>query len=503
MDDKNIYNANGEDQNKNEQNVYTVGSDGSGSTPPPDYRSGEYSFKGGDSIPEYRYTYTNQSSGYSTGASSQPSGEAPRRAKKPKKQKKPLQPRERRPYTALIVALVVVAALLMCALAGIGGAMLVKLYDATQPPADTSGPADSGLTPSTPDGGNSNTPNSGTPLQPSEGSDVVIVKNNDSVTVTTVKGNIGDETLTVPDVVALVKDSVVEIFTEQRAYNGWYVSSGAGSGVIIGRSENGKLAYIVTNNHVISGADTINVRTTDGAKYVATLIGTDAVTDVAVLSIEVSGKLTVAECGSSAGLVVGEGVVAIGNPLGELGGTVTTGIVSALGREVTIDDNAMVLLQTNAAVNPGNSGGGLFNMKGELIGVVNAKSSGTNVENIGFAIPIDTAYKIVVELIEHGYVTGRPTTGLTLIDITDRFTAMYYGLDSLGVYVTESKFTDEIKSGDRVVSVNGTNVSSAAEIKSMLNDCKVGDQISITVSRKGVQHSVVLTLEEDVPDKNS
>ena len=116
---------------------------------------------------------------------------------------------------------------------------------------------------------------------------------------------------------------------------------------------------------------------------------------------------------------MGEGVIAIGNPLGELGGTVTNGIVSALAREVEIDGQAMTLLQTNAAVNPGNSGGGLFNMKGELIGVVNAKSGGDNVENIGFAIPIDAAYDIACELITHGYVTGRVELGLSLVDVTD------------------------------------------------------------------------------------
>ena len=323
------------------------------------------------------------------------------------------------------------------------------------------------------------------------------------MTVKTVTGKIGDDALTIPDVVALVKDSVVEIFTEKRAYNGWYVSSGAGSGVIIGKSDDGKRAYVVTNNHVIDEADTINVRLTNGEKYTATLIGTDSVTDIAVVSIEIEADFSVAELGSSAGLVVGESVIAIGNPLGELGGTVTTGIISALAREVSIDNNQMVLLQTNAAVNPGNSGGGLFNMKGELVGVVNAKSSGTGIENIGFAIPVDTAYPIIVELIKYGYVTGRPTAGLTLVDITDRFTAMYYGLDSLGVYVTESKFTDEIKNGDRIVSVNGTKVSSEAEVKSILGDLKVGDKVTFTVARKSGQFDVPVTLREDVPEKTA
>ncbi len=491
MEEKNNHDIGEENRPQSGQDVYTVGS-GDGSAPGPDYRSGEYSFKGGDSIPEYRYTYTNQS------ASGSVEGDAKKAGKtKAKKERPPKRPHGA--HTAVIVALVVLAALLMCTLAGIGGAMFVRLHGV----ADGNHPSTS----STPGGDSVKTPSDTTGEKLSEspqgGADVVIVKNDDSVTVKTVTGKIGDDSLTIPDVVALVKDSVVEIFTEKRAYSGWYVSSGAGSGVIIGKSDDGKRAYVVTNNHVIDEADTINVRLTNGEKYAATLIGTDSVTDIAVVSIEIGADFSVAELGSSAGLVVGESVIAIGNPLGELGGTVTTGIISALAREVSIDNNQMVLLQTNAAVNPGNSGGGLFNMKGELIGVVNAKSSGTGIENIGFAIPIDTAYPIIVELIKYGYVTGRPTAGLTLVDITDRFTAMYYGLDSLGVYVTESKFTDEIKNGDRIVSVNGTKVSSEAEVKSILSDLKVGDKVTFTVARKSGQFDVPVTLREDVPEKNS
>ena len=470
-------------------NVYTVGSAGGSSeqsyTPPVsgETQQSEYSYTR-ESIPEYRYAYTQSS--------------APTTDTKSKRKKQ-------RSGRGGLIALVIVAAVLLCMLAGLGGALLVRLVYAPldnapvetvdpnkvnsqgTPTPETSAPADDGQL-QAPTG---------------EAADAIIIKNDDSVTVKTVSGQIGDDMLTIPDVVALVRDSVVEIYTEVPIYNGRFVDSGAGSGVIYSKTEDGKTAYVVTNNHVISGADTITVRLTNGAKYVAKLCGTDASSDIAVLSIEVTEEVTVAEMGSSRGLVVGESVIAIGNPLGELGGTVTNGIISALAREVEIDGQSMTLLQTNAAVNPGNSGGGLFNMKGELIGVVNAKSGGDSVENIGFAIPVDTAYDIVKELMTYGYVTGRVDSGLTLIDVTDTYSAWYYGVNSLGVYVYESKYTDQIKSGDRIVSVNGTDVSTSADVKSALGECKVGDTIVVRISRGGRQSDVQLTLQEYVPTLTS
>ena len=125
----------------------------------------------------------------------------------------------------------------------------------------------------------------------------------------------------------------------------------------------------------------------------------------------------------------------MGNPLGELGGTVTDGIISALDREVTVENQTMNLLQTNAAVSPGNSGGGLFNERGELIGIVNAKSSGQNAEGLGFAIPVNTAIQVAEELINNGYVTGRPAMGVTVLSINDAQTAFQYGVNQAGVYV--------------------------------------------------------------------
>ena len=473
-----------------QQNVYTVGSakqddTRSGAEP---IRSGEYSYSR-ESIPEYRYAYSQST--FAPASNESATEEKPRKAKK-------VRLRNPSGNRAGIIALIIAAAVLLSALAGVGGAMLVNMVFDRNDTADRL-PAHTGdVTP--PDNeGEGITPNEQQGELASNPSDAIIIKNDDSITVKTVGGSIGDESLTIPDVVALVKDSVVEIYTEVLTYNGRFVESGAGSGVIYSLTEDGKKAYIVTNNHVISGAETITVRLTNGNKYTAKLCGADASSDLAVISIEVKESVSVAQMGSSRGLVVGEEVIAIGNPLGELGGTVTNGIISALARDVAIEGQAMTLLQTSAAVNPGNSGGGLFNMKGELIGVVNAKSGGSGIDNIGFAIPVDTAYEIVKELMTYGYVTGRVDSGLTLIDVTDNYSAWYYGVNSLGVYVYESKYSDQIKSGDRLVSVNSTEVSTSAEVNSVLGEYKVGDVVDIRISRGGKQIDVALTLQEYVP----
>ena len=286
----------------------------------------------------------------------------------------------------------------------------------------------------------------------------------------------------VASVAAKVKDSVVEITTSKvvsGSIYSQYIASGAGSGVIIAKE-----GYIITNNHVIEGADTITVRTTDGTEYAATIIGADSTTDIAVLKIDAGEKvLTTALLGDS--LIVGEPVVAIGNPLGQLGGSVTDGIISALDRVIVIDGEKMTLLQHNAAVNPGNSGGGLFNSDGDLIGIVNAKSSGEDVEGIGFAIPINNAFDVVKQLIEYGYVRGRAYLGLELIDIQTAFDAMYYRVNAYGVYVVASEFTEDIKQGDRITALDGEEVNSYSSLKSLLAKKNVGDEVTVTVVRGG------------------
>lgn len=293
---------------------------------------------------------------------------------------------------------------------------------------------------------------------------------------------------TIKSVVDQCANSVVEIQTESVT-NGsnpfqQYVSSGAGSGVILTQD-----GYIVTNHHVIEDANSITVRTRSGDEYNASLVGSDEQSDLAVLKIDATG-LTPAVLGDSTTLEVGDLAIAIGNPLGELGGSVTSGIISALDREMTIDGQTMTLLQTDAAVNPGNSGGGLFNANGDLIGIVNAKSSGENVEGIGFAIPISTATNIIDELIANGEVTSRPTLGVSLYNVEDEMTASQLGVDSTGVYIVQivdggAADNAGLRSGDRIVSVDGSEVSSASDVRAALNKHKIGESISITVERNG------------------
>jgi serine protease Do len=178
-----------------------------------------------------------------------------------------------------------------------------------------------------------------------------------------------------------------------------------------------------------------------------------------------------------------------------LGGTVTSGIVSALDREITIDGETMSLLQTDAAVNPGNSGGGLFNLRGELIGVVNAKSSGSGVEGLGFAIPVNMAKTVAGDLIAYGYVKGRLTTGFTLVDIQNTQTAMLYRVNGLGLYISRSSDA-AFRSGDRIIAVNGVTVSDLASFNAALAGLSAGDKAEITVIRGGKSVTAPITLTE-------
>ncbi len=299
-----------------------------------------------------------------------------------------------------------------------------------------------------------------------------------------------------------VADTVVEITTEIMSTNsfyGQYVSQGAGSGVII--SSDG---YIVTNNHVIDGASSITVTLRDQTSYKAQLIGKDSVIDVALLKIDAT-NLKAANFGDSDKLKVGDKAVAIGNPLGQLGGTVTDGIISALDRDVVIDDETMSLLQTDSAINPGNSGGGLFDGQGALIGVVVAKSSGEEIEGLGFAIPINDVVDILDDLKEYGYVRGRVTVGMQLIDLTNSMYSMYYyGNSQDGCYVYSVDFNSAaykagIQQGDRIVSINGKEIKTTADVEAQLDDKKVGDTVTFEIERNGRTAEVDITLDEYVP----
>ena len=314
------------------------------------------------------------------------------------------------------------------------------------------------------------------------------------------------ESLTYSQVAGMVKDSVVEIMTEYTVQSMWYqyVTGGAGSGVII--SDDG---YIITNNHVIcddSGsrvAENITVRLTNGEEYKATAIGNDVDSDIAVLKIEAQ-NLTFAVAGNSDNLAVGEEVVVVGNPLGELGGTVTNGIVSATEREMDVNGVTMHLIQSNAAVNPGNSGGGMFNMKGELIGIVNAKSSGTGIEGLGFAIPINEALRINEQLLEYGYVRGKVMIGVGFdqIDNSASMFSYFYNVKP-GLYVsslTEGYNDSVLQVGDRVIAVNGEEVTSVADVKAIVSESSVGDKLKFQLYRDSKLIEVEVTCFEKVPD---
>ena len=310
--------------------------------------------------------------------------------------------------------------------------------------------------------------------------------------------------LTTEQVADMVSPSVVVITTEQVVYSQWswygqsQVESGAGSGVII--SSDG---YILTCAHVVDGASTITVTIGD-KDYTATLVGEDTTSDIAVIKIDADG-LTPATVGDSDSLKVGQSVMAVGNPLGELGGTVTGGMISALNRSVTIQGtsstNTMSLIQMDASVSPGNSGGGLFNMNGELIGIVNAKSSSSDAEGLGFAIPINDAIKVAQELLENGYVTGRPYLGITYLAVEDAQTAAQLGVNAYGVYVVEvvkGGPAEEagLPAGDRIVSVDGTEIASKDDLGTLMQKHAAGDTLSITIAREGQMQTVNVTLGE-------
>ena len=335
------------------------------------------------------------------------------------------------------------------------------------------------------------------------------VQNNLNVSQVSTTPSTSTNVVTAPsslsDVVAKTADSVVEITqysTSTSMFSQSYTSQGNGSGVIISAD-----GYILTNNHVISGAEKITVRLRNGKEYEATLIGKDSKTDVAIIKIDAQ-DLTVATIADSSKTKVGDFVLAIGNPLGELGGTVTYGYISALEREIKIDSSTMNLMQFDAAVNPGNSGGGLFNVYGELIGIVSAKSTGYDVEGLGFAIPINDISKVMSDILDLGYATNRAFLGLKLENAAYSYNNQYGGLFGMfyqqmqyGATVAEvvkdspaEKAGIEVK--DIIVSINGKAISSASEATAEVSSLSVGDEIEIGIIRDGRTKTVKATLEE-------
>lgn len=326
------------------------------------------------------------------------------------------------------------------------------------------------------------------------------LSNNANVTIQqqTNKSNSGTVQVSdVSDIVEKCKDSVVEITTESvssgNSIFGQYVSQGAGSGVIISKD-----GYIVTNNHVVSGATSLKVTTTDGTEYDASVVGKDSQTDLAVIKVD-ANNLQAATLGDSDILQVGDPAIAIGNPLGELGGTVTTGIISATDRQITIDDETMTLLQTDAAINPGNSGGGLFNADGNLIGIVNAKECSTGIEGLGFAIPITPAQDTITELMQNGSVTSRPALNVSLYDYTSNNQGQYSKYED-GCYIVQivkNGAADKagLKQNDRILSFDGEQIQSTSDVKNVLKKHKIGDTVKMVVERDSKKITVEITLQ--------
>ena len=286
-----------------------------------------------------------------------------------------------------------------------------------------------------------------------------------------------------------------EVTTNSYGQTGTGIS--AGSGFIL--TENG---YIATNNHVVEGATRIFVTTHGGEEYEAQLIGSDATNDVAVLKVEAEG-LSPVTIGSSTALAVGDQVVAIGNPLGELTATMTAGYVSAKNRDVTTDGRTINMIQTDAAINSGNSGGPLFNMLGQVVGITTAKysgssSSGASIEGIGFAIPIDDVVGMMEDLINYGYITGA-YLGVMVSDM-DADAANYYGMP-VGAYVQEvtSGYCAEeagLQPKDIIVALGGYDVGSVSGLTRALRNFKAGDTTTITVFRSGERIELTITLDE-------
>ncbi len=287
--------------------------------------------------------------------------------------------------------------------------------------------------------------------------------------------------------------SIVAIKGYQDGVDGYYW----GSGIILSKD-----GLILTNTHVIENCDTASVTLFDNSSYDAALVGADSTSDIAVLRIEATG-LTPASFGDSAELAIGDQVAAIGNPLGEtFRMTLTDGIISAIDRGISYNGHSMTLLQTNTAINEGNSGGALFNMYGQVIGVTNMKmmSSYSSIEGIGFAIPSSTIAAVADSLMQYGEVRGRTAIGVTVGAIPENVTSHYDLPTGLYVSAVEEKSdaaAKGIQQGDIITAVNGNPASATSDILTVKNTLSVGDTIAFTIWRDGETFDVDVTLVDE------
>ena len=321
---------------------------------------------------------------------------------------------------------------------------------------------------------------------------------------TSLSSNDTGKSLTPKEVYAMNVNACVGIAT-QITTNVWgqvASASASGSGFILTSD-----GYVVTNNHVVEGATSVTVKLYNGDEYDAEIIGTDEMNDVALLKIDATG-LQAVTIGDSDQIEVGEEVIAIGNPLGELTFTMTAGVVSALDREINTDGKPINMLQTDVAINSGNSGGPLFDMNGNVIGITSAKysgstSSGASIEGISFAIPINDALRVIYDLQQYGRVTGRAYLGVTVKDL-DSSTGATYGLPTGPMIrsVEEGGCAEKVglQEGDIIIGFNDAEISSYTDLVAALNKCKAGDTATIKVFRAGAEVETSITLDERPTD---
>jgi len=290
------------------------------------------------------------------------------------------------------------------------------------------------------------------------------------------------------DIYKKVNPSVVSVISTTAE------GTGSGSGVIMSKD-----GYIITNNHVVDGAQSVSVQLSDGTSLVAEIIGTDEQTDLAVIKVTPTSDLTAAEFGDSDELEPGEYAYAIGSPGGvQFANTITGGRISAINRDLTVNDRVMTLIQTDASINNGNSGGALINKYGQVVGITSAKLSGNafgsaTVEGMGFAIPINTAKDIVDELIQNGYVSGRPSIGITgqNVESADGKVSgvQVYSIDSRAKAASEG-----LQVGDVITAVDGTPTPDMDKVNELKQDKKAGDKLTLSVYRISTGKTLNITI---------
>jgi serine protease Do len=308
-------------------------------------------------------------------------------------------------------------------------------------------------------------------------------------------------TMDAKSIYSMACQQVVGITTEvtsQNIFGQTVTGAVSGSGFIISAD-----GYIATNYHVISTAVSqdldVTVMMIDGTTYTAQIIGGDEDNDVAVLKIDATG-LNAVTLGDSNNMAVGETVYAVGNPLGELTYTMTSGIVSALDREISTDSSTSInMFQLDAAVNSGNSGGPVYNSDGEVIGIVTAKYSETGVEGLNFAIPINDAVAIIKDLLENGYVTGKPYMGITAVTVSSSVAQYYNMVEGAYVYAVDSTACAAkagLQKGDIVTAMDGNEITSSSDLVSLVKQYKAGDTVTLDVYRDGKTIQLTMTFDE-------